>query len=196
MTSLNLRRAVAIALGVVTLAANAAAAVPDGVAACAAIAVPADRLACYDAAAARGTSPAASPAPSAATPSAPATTPAAVPASAAPAAAPARPAATAPGATAAATPNPSTPAQSWGFSKAQMHVAPEGPDWIEASVVKIDELRFVKSAVTLDNGQTWSVAEAEIRLDVGEKVRITRASLGSYLMLTPSRHSYRVVRTK
>jgi hypothetical protein len=48
----------------------------------------------------------------------------------------------------------------------------------------------------LDNGQTWTFVEQEPRLRPGDPVTIKRASLSSFLMTTPSRHSYRVQRLK
>ena len=50
--------------------------------------------------------------------------------------------------------------------------------------------------VSLDNGQSWTVKDADARLNAGDAVTIRRAALGSFLMTTPSRHTYRVQRTK
>ena len=49
--------------------------------------------------------------------------------------------------------------------------------------------------VSLDNGQTWTYHDPEARLKSGDEVTIRHASLGSYLMTTPGRHTYRVRRT-
>jgi hypothetical protein len=51
------------------------------------------------------------------------------------------------------------------------------------------------ATLVLDNGQTWTVMDTGARLAVGDVVSIRRAALGSFLMMTPSKHSYRVRRT-
>jgi hypothetical protein len=58
------------------------------------------------------------------------------------------------------------------------------------------EDRLHNITVGLENGQTWAFIEPEPRLRPGDAVTIKRASLGSFLMLTPSRRSYRVERVK
>jgi hypothetical protein len=58
------------------------------------------------------------------------------------------------------------------------------------------EDRLHNITVVLDNGQTWAFIEPEPRLRPGDTVTIKRASFGSFLMLTPSRRSYRVERLK
>jgi hypothetical protein len=50
--------------------------------------------------------------------------------------------------------------------------------------------------VVLDSGQTWTVMDNDGRLAAGDAVTIKRAALGSFLMLTPSNHRYRVRRVK
>jgi hypothetical protein len=56
--------------------------------------------------------------------------------------------------------------------------------------------RLNNVAVVLDNGQAWTFVEQDPRLRPGDSVTIKRAALGSFLMMTPSRHSYRVQRSK
>jgi hypothetical protein len=48
--------------------------------------------------------------------------------------------------------------------------------------------------LTLDNGQVWSVNQGDQWLQSGDKVTIHQAALASYLLTTPSRHSYRARR--
>jgi hypothetical protein len=49
--------------------------------------------------------------------------------------------------------------------------------------------------LVLENGQTWRLIEPDPRVRPGDAVTIKRAALGSYLLLTPSRRSYRIERT-
>jgi hypothetical protein len=67
---------------------------------------------------------------------------------------------------------------------------------IKSVVSQMTEDRRHNITVVLDNGQTWSFIEPEPRLRPGDTVTIRHASLGSFLMLTPSRRSYRVERLK
>jgi hypothetical protein len=50
--------------------------------------------------------------------------------------------------------------------------------------------------VQLDNGQTWLFTEAadDARLGSGDAVTIKRASLGSFILATPSHRTYHVHR--
>jgi hypothetical protein len=50
--------------------------------------------------------------------------------------------------------------------------------------------------MALDNDQRWAVEDNDGRLSVGDAVRIKRAAMGSFLMITASNHTYRVRRTK
>jgi hypothetical protein len=67
---------------------------------------------------------------------------------------------------------------------------------VKSIVSQLTEDRLHNITVVLDNGQTWAFIEPEPRLRPGDSVTIKRASLGSFLMLTPSRRSYRVERLK
>ena len=57
---------------------------------------------------------------------------------------------------------------------------------------------YGKLVLTLDNGQVWSqVDSSSLHLRTGDKVRIRRASLGSYLLGTSgSNKTIRVRRSK
>jgi uncharacterized cupin superfamily protein len=48
--------------------------------------------------------------------------------------------------------------------------------------------------LTLDNGQVWWVQQGDQWLQSGDNVTIRQAALASYLLTTPTRHSYRVRR--
>jgi hypothetical protein len=71
-----------------------------------------------------------------------------------------------------------------------------GPKSIAAriSIVSSDQSGGV--FIVLDSGQTWSVLDNDGRLAAGDAVTIKRAALSSFLMMTPSNHSYRVRRVK
>lgn len=73
---------------------------------------------------------------------------------------------------------------------------PAPPDVVRAQVAALTTDRLGKVHIRLDNGQVWSFTAAEARLRAGEAVTIRRAALGSFLMTTPSHHTYRVQRTE
>jgi CubicO group peptidase (beta-lactamase class C family) len=161
---------------------------------CAGIAAPDTRLACYDTLAGRA-APAAVTAP-APTSVAPPTAAAAINATPT---APALPPTPAPVSTIASDP------QNFGFSEAQQHAqaqphaAPQGPAAIQARIAKMIDNRGGRAYLVLDNGQTWVFVDADAddaRLSPGDPVTIKRASLGSFLLLTQSKHSYHVRRTQ
>ncbi len=91
--------------------------------------------------------------------------------------------------------NPNDPAN-FGLSQRQLKIDSQGPSTIKAVVSQMTEDRSNNVYLVLDNGQTWGFIEPDPRLRPGDSVTIKRASLGSFLMVTPSRHSYRVQRIK
>lgn len=186
------RSKIGAALVLMAAAAAATAAAPsnDDLARCAVIPAPDSRLACYDALAHRPTDKM----PSAAakgTPT-PAPAPAPVPASAAAAAAPAAAAAQAPVSAAAIAADP----KNFGLTAAQQHPVDAGPKAIAAHIAVVSSDRLGHTTVVLDSGQTWTVLDDDGRISAGDAVRIKRAALGSYLMFTPSNHSYSVRRAR
>ena len=172
---------IAVVFGISLPASAATPPNPGDLARCAGIAEAAARLACYDAltgGAAR------------AAPSAPATpTPAAASTSATP---------TGPALPSAPAPAPASDARNFGLSQAQLHKSPEGPTAIEARIAKIVNNTYGRDYVVLDNGQTWTYTDSDedARLAPGDQITIKRASLGSFLMRTPSKHAYHVRRTQ
>jgi hypothetical protein len=82
----------------------------------------------------------------------------------------------------------------FGLTRQQLKAAPAGPASIKATVSQITEDRLSHVYLVLDNGQTWGFTEPDPRVRPGDSVTIKRAALGSFLMLTPSRRSYRVER--
>ena len=98
--------------------------------------------------------------------------------------------------TVASAANPNTE-DNFGLNRRQIEPrAAEGPAAIKSAVSQMTEDRLHTITVVLDNGQTWAFIEPEPRLRPGDTVTIKRASFGSFLMLTPSRRSYRVERLK
>jgi len=178
-------RAVTLAALLVMAPAYAAVATGDGLARCAAIDASAARLACYDALAGRAPATAVAASPAAiATP-----VPVAAPLPAAP---PVGGPVPAPSALAASDP------QNFGLAQVQVHTAPEGPKSIEVHVTEVIDNGVTRASVVLDNGQTWTLTEssADAYLRPGDQVTIKRAALGSFLLVTPAKHSYHVHRTR
>jgi hypothetical protein len=157
-----------VSLAAVAAAAKAADA--DGLAHCAGIAAPSERLACYDALAHR---------PADKTPPTPAAT--AATAAAAP-----------PAASAAAI--SAADRRNFGFSLAQQHMAFAGPKSIDARITAVGSSPHGQTNIVLDSGQTWVVSENDGWLSKGDAITIKRASLGAYLLTAPSNHIYYVRR--
>lgn len=88
----------------------------------------------------------------------------------------------------------------FGLNPAPPHAAPVAARFIEAHVTKVIEGRLGVGhpSVLLDNGQMWTFTETadDARLAPGDLVSIKRAALGSFLMTTPSKHSYHVRRAQ
>jgi hypothetical protein len=161
--------------------------------ACAAIESNADRLACYDRLAGRSTAPAAAPAPGSPSPAA------AAPAAAAPAATASAAAATAAATAAAARaspPAPATTAETFGNYAAE-HPKPAplpAASSLEAKIASVGNSASGHMTVLLDGGAMWELDSADPLLAAGQRVTITRAALGSYIMQTPSHRTHRVRR--
>ncbi len=64
----------------------------------------------------------------------------------------------------------------------------------QAQIVGITHGASGQAMVVLDNGQSWSVLDDDGWLSNGAMVTIKRAALGSFMMRTPSHHTYRVRR--
>jgi hypothetical protein len=90
---------------------------------------------------------------------------------------------------------PMEPAKNFGLSATQRQPAPpqELPE-IHAQIteVRIDQLR--RARLVLNNGQVWASLEGETLLEAGEAVTIKRAALGSFMLVSASKHVYRVRR--
>ncbi|MGC1524014.1 MAG: hypothetical protein WA803_20920, partial [Steroidobacteraceae bacterium] len=91
-----------------------------------------------------------------------------------------------------------TDPQNFGLTPAQAHAPPAGPAAIKASIAKILGNPAGHTYAILDNGQTWLFVDAgdDAGLSPGDPITIKRGSLGSFLMITPSKRSYHVRRTQ
>jgi hypothetical protein len=200
MTTTHTRR---LALSTAILAACAAGGAlaedPNGLTQCSSISNTAERLACYDKLAGRASAKAPPSSPAAA---APAAAPVgAAPVSAAPVSA--APVSAAPPAATAAPAGGST-AIDFGLSKVQKEradgAASSSPAVIKSITARVTGFRKGPSGrprVLFDNGQTWEYEEdGDYLLAVGDSVTIRRASLGSFLLVTPSKLVHRVRRIR
>lgn len=72
------------------------------------------------------------------------------------------------------------------------------PESITAAVTEIGRRPTGELVVTLDNGHVWTQIEVDSkgRVKVGDTVTVRKASLGSYLLITPNRIATRVRRVK
>jgi len=90
--------------------------------------------------------------------------------------------------------------QNFGFTEAQRAPAQAQaePKAINARVAKIDENTYGRAVAVLDNGQTWLFIDGEqdAHLRPQDPITIRRGALGSFLLITPSHHSYHVKRTQ
>ncbi|MGP8032794.1 MAG: hypothetical protein ACLPQ6_01520 [Steroidobacteraceae bacterium] len=176
----------AVSAAGVAAADTPAAPLESGLKACASIAAASERLACYDQLSGR-LAPAAA---AAASPRTAALAPAPAPAAAQPAA-PA--AATTPAALAAAAPAP-TPPQSFGLYAAEHPAPPPTAQSLTVHVVGLGHSASGRQTVALEGGQVWELVDGDPLLAVGDTVTIRRASLGSFLIETPSRREHRARR--
>jgi len=71
------------------------------------------------------------------------------------------------------------------------------PDWIEGSIVKL-EYANGKRVFTLDNGHVWTTVDAGSmgRAVQGDRVRVRKGALGSYVLQTPAGVGLRVRRAR
>jgi hypothetical protein len=173
---------------------------------CSGISSSADRLACYDKLAGRVSEPKARPSVAASppTPAAPVAAAPAAPVAAAPAAsvaaAPAASVAAAPAAPVAAAPAPAAAPteEDFGRSKVQKAARSSSPPEIKSITAKVagfGRSPNQRTQITLDNGQIWEYQDdPDPLLSIGDSVTVKHGTLGSFLLLTPAKHSHRVSR--
>ena len=165
--------------------------------ACAAIEAQAERLACYDKLAGRGTRQSSAPN---STPATTAAAPALAP-SPAPASAAGRTSANIPGSSntapaAATSPGPGTK-EAFGLYAAEHPATPKSAfDSITEKVIAVNYDTYGRETVRLEGGGTWQLAGSDPLLANGDSVTINRATLGSYIMTTASGRTHRVRRLR
>lgn len=86
--------------------------------------------------------------------------------------------------------------EEFGLTRVQVHTAQKEMQAIQAKIRQVSADRTGQFFCELDNGQTWTFTEEDVRLAPGDTVTIKRASLGSFTMLTPSHHSHKTRRIK
>ncbi|HMH29768.1 MAG TPA: hypothetical protein VK580_14375 [Steroidobacteraceae bacterium] len=186
-----------LALSTAILAACAAGGAPakdtdvrNALAPCIDISSSADRLACYDKLAGRVSAPKALAASPAATSPSVASRAATSPEAAAPA----------PAASVAAAPAPAAAPteEDFGRSKVRKAASSGAPPEIKSITAKVAAFGRSpnhRTQVTLDNGQIWEYQDdPDPLLSIGDSVTIKRATLGSFILLTPTKLSHRVSR--
>lgn len=90
----------------------------------------------------------------------------------------------------------------FGLNKAQLRerdpdrMSVLAPDRIEGSVARISVRSTGERVVTLDSGQVWLLTEVTMKgpLHISDRVMIREASLGSHMLLTPSKIALRARR--
>ena len=72
------------------------------------------------------------------------------------------------------------------------------PDRIEGAVARMSVRPTGERLVTLDSGQVWLLTEVTMKgpLNVGDRVTIREASLGSHMLLTPNNIALRARRVQ
>ena len=112
----------------------------------------------------------------------------------------ARPGRPAPAPAAGAAPTPSAAGTagdaSFGVVRHANAPKPAELEQIKAVVSAVSVDRMGTVSVALQNGQTWAFHDPEAPLKAGDEVTIKKGALGSFLMTTPARHTYRVQRTQ
>lgn len=106
-------------------------------------------------------------------------------------------------AVAAAPAAPKNPRDDFGMTEAAKQArnpeaADRPPASISGKVKSVTHRSTGEFVVTLDDGQVWTQLDSYpvVRLAPGDMVTIKKASLGSYLLVTPTKIAIRVRRTK
>ena len=101
----------------------------------------------------------------------------------------------APAAAAAAPATSGDSPADFGLSGVQKQPVKQRAQALTAHVAGFSRASSGRTRVTLDNGQTWEMEDdPDALLAVGDSVAIQRATLGSFLLVTPAKLSHRVRR--
>ena len=84
----------------------------------------------------------------------------------------------------------------FGVVKPRLAQLPSDPQSMQAHITSISADHLRRDSLLLDNGQTWMVVDGNLYASPGDLVEIRHAALGSFMMSTPSRRSYRVHRVQ
>jgi hypothetical protein len=92
----------------------------------------------------------------------------------------------------AASEAPGSGPEDFGLTAAQQERAkPRAqPDSIADVVSSVWHSNSGRMLVELDNGQSWELDRPDPLLAAGDKIKIERAAMGSFLLTTPTRRSY------
>lgn len=187
----------ALALAPIASAAPSASVPQSALQACAIIAAASERLSCYDQLAGRDApSSSAGPPPAAAAPPAADASAPAPAAAVTPAGAAAPPVAVAPAAAASTTAPVPPPGESFGLYAAEHPTAPPAAPSLRARVISVGGGASGRMSVELEGGQLWQLEDTDPLLAPGDTVSIRRATMGSFLMETPTRRIHRVRRLR
>ena len=178
---------------------TAAQSLEEALKSCAAEADDQKRLACYDRSMAAQLAPS-SPAAKPAATGAAATPPVASSVGAAPVPAPGAPAvAAAPAAAPGAAGAGAAAASEFGVRSGPLavHRSDNEPKEITAAVIGIQQRGSGVRVLALDNGQSWVENDVtDLSLNIGDRVRIRAAALGSYMLYTPTKRFTHVTRIR
>jgi hypothetical protein len=96
----------------------------------------------------------------------------------------------------ATAPVAAQPKEAFGLHSVEHPTAPSLPQAQTAKVMEMGVRPNGHPSVTLDGGQLWQMESEDPLLKVGDAVTIKRATLGSFIMTTPTGRTYRVYRLR
>jgi hypothetical protein len=86
------------------------------------------------------------------------------------------------------------PKESFGLYTAEHPAAPKAAALLTAKIVGLGAGADGRPLITLDGGQLWELDSADPLLANGDSVTIKRATLGSFIMTTPTGRTHRARR--
>jgi hypothetical protein len=96
------------------------------------------------------------------------------------------------------SPWPPPPDQGWTREDARTEPRTPVLGYTMATIVKLSVRKTGRFIVTLDNGQRWSQIESkpDVRVGVGDEIKLQKSSMGSYMLVTPEGIETRVRRDR